>query len=185
MSLSGPIVTIVLAAALQPIVGPGDHVSDDKQIVLPAETPVRLTTLTAVDSRSAVQGSRFALTVADDISVGSDIIIPRGTPAVGEVEAVNGKGMFGQAGKLVLRPLFIDMNGRRINLVGTTSHHGSDATAAAAVTTAITPFGLFITGKSAAVPAGSVLFGQVRSDVSLLALRPPPSGASAVGTAGN
>jgi hypothetical protein len=39
--------------------------------------------------------------------------------------------------------------------------------AGAAVASVLTPLGLIITGKSAMVPTGSVIFGRVRSDFSL------------------
>jgi len=149
--------------AAQPATSP----SPVGSLVLPAGTPVRLTTVGPLDSRSVNQGQRFALTLADDVMVGSVIAIPRGTAAVGEVEAVSGKGMFGKAARLRLIPLFIDYAGERVNLVGSTSERGKDATTAAAITTAITPFGLFITGKSATVPPGSLLLGRVRTDATL------------------
>jgi hypothetical protein len=95
------------------------------------------------------------------------VVVPRGTAAVGEVEAVSGTGMFGKAARLVLQPLFIDVGGERINLIGSTSEKGKDGTTAAAITTVITPFGLFITGKKATVPSGSVLLGRVRTDIVL------------------
>ena len=76
-----------------------------------------------------------------------------------------------QAARLVLQPLFIDVAGERVNLVGDTEQRGKDATAGAAVTTFITPFGLLITGKSAVVKAGSAMFGRVRTDVAVLPQR--------------
>ena len=137
---------------------------------------MQLETVVAVDSQSAVQGQRFGLRVSKDVNIGSQVIIPRGTLAVGEVEAVSGKGMFGKAGRLVLQPLFIDIGGERVNLSGTIVDGGHDGTTAAAVTTALVgAWGLFITGKSATVPAGSSLSARVRTDISLPAPAAPPS----------
>lgn len=141
----------------------GGHV-----VILPAGTPVHLVTVDSLDSRTVKQGQRFALRVVEDVSVGSVTIIPSGTKAVGEVEAVSSKGMVGQAGKLVLQPLFIDLADERVNLVGEVQEQGKDSTAAVAVgTLLISGLGLFVTGKSAAIPAGSPLPGRVRSEVSL------------------
>ena len=137
-------------------------------VAVPAGTPMSFVTTTEISSRSARQGQRFPLQVSEDVTLASQVVIPKGTAAVGEVEAVSGKGMFGKAGRLVLRPLFIDIGGERVNLVGAIADKGHDGTAAAAVTTAlIGGFGLIITGKSAVVPAGSPLYGRVRSDVTL------------------
>jgi hypothetical protein len=137
-------------------------------IVVPARTRVELSTVDPIDSRSVKQGQRFALRVSADITVGSVAVIPRGTPAIGEVEAVSGKGMVGKPGRLVLRPLFIEIAGERINLIGTSDEHGKDATAGvAAGSLLLSGWGMFITGKSASVPAGSPLPARVRSDVAL------------------
>jgi len=146
---------------------PAERVESAASIVLPAGTAVRLVTVGAVDSRSAKQGQRFVLALAEDVTVGSTVVIPRGTAAVGEVEAVSGKGAFGMPAHLVLRPLFVEVTGERINLVGLNKENGQNNVAAAAITTAITPLGLLITGKSATVPAGSVILGRVRSDVTV------------------
>lgn len=135
--------------------------------VLPAGTPIRLTTVGPLDSRRVIQGQRFPLKIDEDVVVGSRVAIPRGTTAVGEVEAVSGKGMFGKAGKLVLIPVFVEIDGRRVALTGGTEQSGKDATAGAAVASVITPLGLIITGKSAMVPAGALIFGRVTSDFSL------------------
>lgn len=141
-------------------------------IVIPAQTPVQLSTVDPLDSRSVKQGQRFALRVSEDVTVGATVVIPRGTPAVGEVEALSGKGMVGKAGRLELRPLFIEIAGQRLNLEGTSNKRGTDSTTGVAVgSLLISGLGIFITGKSASVPAGSPLPGWVRSDVALP--RPP------------
>lgn len=137
-------------------------------VLLPAGTPVRLVTAESIDSRSVKQGQRFNLTIAENVTVSSRILIPVGTPAVGEVEAVSGKGMLGKAAKLILRPLFVDVSGERVNLVGLIKQKGKDATAGAVVTTVLVgALGLLITGKSVTVPSGSIMLGQVRNDVAL------------------
>ena len=137
-------------------------------VAVPAGTPMSFVTTTQISSRSVRQGERFPLQVSEDVILGSQVVIPKGTAAVGEVEAVSGKGMFGKAGSLVLRPLFIDIGAERVNLVGATADKGHDGTAAAAVTTVLAgAFGLIITGKSAVLPAGSALYCRVRTDVTL------------------
>lgn len=157
------IVVIAAAIAVQQATAPASE-----KLVLAAHTPVRLTTNGTIDSRSIRQGQRLALTVADDVTVGSRIVIPRGTPAAGEIESLSEKGMFGQSARFALRPLYVDIAGHRVNLAGTSEQKGKNAVAAAAVTTVLTNgLGLFITGKSAVLPAGSTLLGEVRSDVTI------------------
>lgn len=137
-------------------------------VVLPADTLVQLTTVDVLDSRSVKQGQRFALKVSEDVAVGSAVVIPKGTAAVGEVEAVSGTGMVGKAGKLVLRPLFVDVAGERVNLVGVSAKRGADSTTPVAVgSLLLSGWGIFITGKSASVSAGSPLPGRVRTEVTI------------------
>jgi len=166
---------ILLAQVPASTAAPASHVQRPATILLPAGTAVRLATTGAIDSRSVIQGQRFGLRFAEDVMVGSTVAIPRDTAAVGEVEAVSGTGMFGKAGRLVLQPLFVDIAGERVNLVGSTSEKGEDSVTAAAITTAITPFGLFITGKRAIMPPGSILLGRVRTDVTLPASSAHPA----------
>lgn len=133
---------------------------------LPAGTPLRLTTVEAINSASLVQGQRVSLTIADDVLIGSRLVIPRGTAAVGEIEALAQKGIFGKAAKFSLRPLFVDVNGQRVNLAGGQVRRGRDGVAAAAVTTVLLgALGIIITGKSATLPANSVIDGVIRNDV--------------------
>lgn len=166
------IAALLLLSVGEPVVTPSPVLevpaAPATPLVLRAGTPIRLTTVDKMDSRSVIQGERFPLSVAEDVAVNGHVVIPGGTAAVGEVEALSGKGMVGKAGKLVLSPLFIELSGRRVQLVGTTEQQGRDSTTGVAVTSLLlTSLGIFITGGSATVPAGSVLFAKVRTDVRL------------------
>ncbi|HEX6740270.1 MAG TPA: hypothetical protein VF079_00550 [Sphingomicrobium sp.] len=156
-------------------------------ILLPADTPIQLSTVDVLDSRSIRQGQRFALRVSEDVLVGSTVVIPKGAAAVGEVEAVSGKGMVGKAGRLIVRPLFVDVAGERVNLVGMIKERGADSTTGVAVgSLLLSGWGLFITGKSASLPAGSPLPGRVRTDASIpLTALPQPAAPSAAPPAAN
>lgn len=145
---------------------------------LPAGTAVRLATVVALDSRSLVQGQRIGMTIADDVRVGSRLVIPRGTPAVGEIEALAQKGMFGEAARFVLRPLFVEVAGHRINLVGAHVERGRNDVAAAAVAAVLLGgIGMTMTGKSAILPANSVIDGATRTDVLIAAPGAAPGAA--------
>ena len=138
--------------------------------------PIHLTTVVPLDSRSVKQGQRFELRVSEDVLVESTVVIPRGSPAVGEIEAVSGKGMVGKAGRLVLAPLFIDVGGERVNLTGISVERGKDSTAGVAVgSILLSGWGMFISGKSASVPAGATVDGRTRTAVSLVLPQPSAS----------
>lgn len=151
------------APAVVPAMPPAAQL--DSAVRLPAGTQIRFVTLADLHSKSLIQGQRFSLTVAEDVIIGTAVAIPRGTPAVGEVESLSEKGMFGKSAKFVLRPLFIELGGRRVNLDGANPQRGKRAVTEAAITTVLTGgLGVFITGKSAKLPAGSTLYGWVRDD---------------------
>lgn len=138
------------------------------RLILRAATPVRFITESVIDSRSVRQGQRFTIIVAEDVTDGGRVMLPKGIRAVGEVEAVSDKGMFGKAGALVLRPLFVEFGGQRINLEGVLEKRGKGQVGGAAVTTFLVGgLGLIITGKSAMLPAGSQLDGRIRNDVTI------------------
>jgi hypothetical protein len=162
-------IVALVALALQPLAAPATSAAGPAAITLPAFTSVRFVTESTIDSRTVQQGQRFAIIVAEDVMVGDIAVLPQGTRAVGEVDAVTGTGMFGKAGSLVLRPLFVEIGGQRINLEGVMEQRGKQQVGSAAVTTFLTGgLGLIITGKSAKLPAGTPLEGRIRSDATLV-----------------
>jgi hypothetical protein len=136
--------------------------------VLRAGTPVPMVTTAPISSRHARQGQRFDLSVTDDVLVDAKVVIPRGSRGVGQVARVVEKGMFGQAGKLEVRVLFVELGGRRIRLDGRALDKGKSAVGAtAAAVVLIGPLGGFLTGKNAIIPAGAPLIGYVYEDLPL------------------
>jgi hypothetical protein len=112
------------------------------------------------------------------------VVIPVGSPAVGEITDVRNKGMWGKSGHLGARLLYVTVNGRQIRLSGAFDDKGVAGGIGAAAVSAIVflPAGFFMTGTSAKVPAGTVIKAFVDEDVPLAiqAGAPPPL---AVGTA--
>jgi hypothetical protein len=163
------ILLLLASAALQPLAPPTPPIPTARTgTTLPPRTPVRLVTTVEVSSRGLVQGQRIPLRLAEDLAGGGRVLVPAGTAAVGEIEALSEKGMFGKAAKFTLQPLFIDAGGRRINLAGRHREAGEKGTTTAAVATVFAgTLGLFITGKSAKLAAGSELMAEVRDDTPL------------------
>lgn len=136
--------------------------------VLQAGTPVQLVTTGVIDSRSIRQGQRFGMAVAADVMVDGKVAIPKGTPATAEVASTTEKGMFGKAAAFTIEPLFIEFPGQRVTLAGELTGQGKKQVAAAAATTVlVSALGMFITGKSATLPAGSELGAYIRTDAVL------------------
>ncbi len=124
---------------------------------LPANTEISLSMnedLTTKGGRLDV-GYKFALTVAADVMLGDQIVIPKGTPASGEVTWLTGKGAFGKSGKMEVELRSIDLNGRRIPITGKYRQEGEGNTVATIASVALLwPAAPFVTGKSARIPAG-------------------------------
>ena len=134
--------------------------AQQSQSTLPANTEIAMTMnedLTTKGGRID-EGHMFRMTVSQDVKVGNFIVIPRGTPAVGEVTWLTGKGAFGKSGKMEVDLRYIDLSGRRIPVTGHYRQEGEGNTVATvAGVIAVGVFSAFITGKSARIPQGREL----------------------------
>jgi len=102
----------------------------------------------------------------NDVSIGNTIVIPRGTPAAGEITWRTGKGAFGKSGKLEFSMRYIDLGGQHIPISGDYRQEGEGNTIATGVgIIAVGVFAGFITGKRARVPMGRELMSQLAQPV--------------------
>ena len=116
-----------------------------------------------------IDGHCLKLLGRQAIMIGGYVVIPAGTPAVGEVTWVTGRGVFGKSGKMNIAIHYIDLNGRHIPVEGTFRQDGEGNTVATLVGTAIVPVaGLFITGRSAVIPAGRQLTVRLVSNLPVI-----------------
>ncbi len=124
--------------------------------VLPANTEVIVTMNDDVSSKSHKLGDKFSLTVDQDVKVDGNVVIPRGTRAVGQITARSGRGGFGKSGKMNVEFRYIDLNGRRIPIEGRHRQAGEGRTAATvgAVFAAGVIGGVIVKGKNASIGEG-------------------------------
>jgi len=135
-------------------------------LMLNAGTPITLAVAKEVNSSTNNAGDTFPLTVMNDVKVGETVVIPRGTPALGETTWRTGKGAFGKSGKLEFSLRYIDLNGQHIPVTGDYRQEGEGNTVATGVgIIAVGVFAGFITGKRARVPMGRELMSQVAQPV--------------------
>ena len=159
-----------LTVAAQPAVAQAAVASEAGMLSLSSGIPITLVVSKEVNSSTAEEGDTFPLTVLNDVKVGDTIVIPRGTPAAGEVTWRTGKGAFGKSGKLEFSLRYIDLDGRRIPVTGDYRQEGEGNTIATGVgIIAVGVFAGFITGKRARVPMGRELMGQIAQPVQLTA----------------
>ena len=142
------------------------------------EVPVRLLEELTTKGKKLRVGNRFRLETSEPVMVQGVVVIPVGSPAVGEITDVRNKGMWGKSGHLGARLLYVTVNGRQIRLSGAFDDKGVAGGIGAVAVSAIVflPAGFFMTGTSAKVPAGTIIKSFVDEDVPLAiqAGAPPP-----------
>jgi hypothetical protein len=113
-------------------------------------------------------GQRFQMEVADDVRLGSVVVIPRGSPATGEVTDVRNKGMWGKSGRINARVLFVRVDGRQIRLTGQVDDKGVTGTGGVVAAVAFLPIaGFFTTGTSAKIPVGAPVKAFLDEDLTI------------------
>ena len=126
-------------------------------VIQPATTGTVLRTGTAValKTREALTtkgkklkpGTRIQLEVAEPVTLNGAIVIPVGSPAVGEVTDVRNKGMWGKSGRINARVLYATVNGRQIRLTGAFDDKGTTGTGGVVASAILIPVaGFFVTG---------------------------------------
>ena len=116
-------------------------------------------------------GQRFQMEVASSITKNGIVIIPAGTPAVGEITEVRNKGMWGKSGYIGARVLSLRLGDRQIRLNGTFTDKGVTGTAGVVASIALIPLaGFFTTGTSAKIPMGSAVKAFLDEDIAFRAV---------------
>jgi hypothetical protein len=142
------------------------------------EVPVRLLEELTTKGKNLRVGNRFRMETSEPIMVQGVVVIPVGSPVVGEIIDVRNKGMWGKSGHLGARILYVTVNGRQIRMSGAFDDKGvAGGIGAVAISTLVfLPAGFFMTGTSARVPVGTVIKAFVDEDVPLAiqAGAPPP-----------
>ena len=172
---------LVVASSAAPVLHIGQEIS--------LRTLVELTTL----KKSLAVGQRVPLEVAESVMINGQVVIPVGTPAMGEITTVRNKGMWGKSGAFAGRVIYLRVGDRQIRLSGIFDDKGHAGGGAAVATSAIVflPAGFFMTGTSAKLPVGTPVKGFLDEDVPVqLASTAPPAPLLAalptqVGTASN
>jgi hypothetical protein len=123
---------------------------------LPANTPVIVALSGSLSSSANKVGDTFPLSVVQDVVKNGQVVIPRGTRAVGEVVWRTGKGGFGKSGKLEIAVRHIELGGQRLPVTGKFRQDGKGNTVGAVAGVAIAGLvgGFLIKGKAGVIPHG-------------------------------
>jgi hypothetical protein len=166
-----------LSAAAQTLtLAPVAPVAGDAMLRVGTQVPLRLLEDLTTKGKTLRPGQRFHMEVAEAVTVGGMLVIPVGSPAVGEITDIRNKGMWGKSGHMTGRVMYVVVNGRQIRLSGNLDDKGTAGGWGAAATSAIVfaPAGFFMTGTSAHLPIGTPVRAFVDEDVPLSAPRPAP-----------
>jgi len=149
----------------------------NQQGILRSGTEVPLVTreeLTTKHKKLRV-GQRFQMEVASNVESNGIVVIPVGTPAVGEVTDVRNKGMWGKSGYINGRVISLRLGDRLVRMTGTFDDKGVTGTAGVVGAVAFVPIaGFFMTGTSAQVPTGSPVKAFLDEDLVFRAVAVQP-----------
>jgi hypothetical protein len=152
----------------------------DGRTFLPSNTEVWLSANQEVTSKRIKEGHKFPLSVSRDVMIGNFVVIPRGTPAEGQISYRTGKGAFGKSAKIEFDLLNITLNGRVIPVGGHYRIEGRGNTGAAVgAVVAVGVFGAFVTGRSAVIAQGSEYRSFTRGETPVMLATGPATPAPA------
>ena len=149
----------------------------DSDMVLHEGTPVRMRISRTVSSADAQKGENVDFETLDDVKVGDNMVIPKGSTAIATVTEAVSKRSMGRGGKLDMSIDYVRLpNGDRLALRGVQEVKGGGHTGAmtgAMVATTIVffpaaPLFLFMHGKDISIPKGHEVTVYTNSDYSIV-----------------
>ena len=145
------------------------------EIIVPRGTEIALLTTTPLSSEKNAKGDLVRMTVARDVTIGGQTVIPIGAQAVGELTRAERKGAFGASGKLEARMLYIIVDGSTYRLGGIISVKGRGGTTEAIATgIAVGTLAFVVTGRRAEIAAGTRVTAYLDRDARILPRTLPP-----------
>lgn len=131
-----------------------------------AEVPLILREELTTKKKKLRVGQRFQMEVSANIMAGNVVVIPVGTPAIGEITDVRNKGMWGKSGYVGARAISLRLGDRYVRLTGTFDDKGVTGTAGVVTSIALVPLaGFFTTGTSAKIPSGAAVKAFLDEDI--------------------
>jgi hypothetical protein len=133
-------------------------------------------TMTSKDNQ---RGDRFPLRLAEPLRIDGQLVIPAGTPAMGEVVHADRARAGGQAGELVLAARYLEWDGRQLALKSFRAGVGKDRSKSAmGVAIVASVAGFLVRGGQMEMPAGSLITAKLREAAALPAVPEPEATAT-------
>ena len=141
---------------------PAQNTPSPAVTTLPLKSPVLLEFTAEVSSKTAQKGSPVEFLLAEEVLINGLRLIPKGTPAIGEVIHAQKSGFGGRGGELIIAARYIQLGEQRISLRSLKPLAGpyagknhSDAALAVSLVPYAGLISLFITGGEIVIPAGT------------------------------
>ena len=152
------------AATPEPAAGP----VVGQRFTVPAGTELVFEMGEAVSSKTSQRGDRFPLRLAEPVRIDGHLVIPAGTPAMGEVVHADRARAGGQPGELILAARYLEWDGRQLPLSAFRAGVGkSHSNAAMGVALAAGLAGFLVRGGQVEMPAGSLISARLREAAEL------------------
>jgi hypothetical protein len=146
--------------------------------VLRTGTPVSLkvSEYLTTKEKAVKVGQRVRMEVAEAVTLNGAVVIPGGSPAMGEVTDVRNKGMWGKSGKINARVLYVRVGDRQIRLSGQFDDKGTTGTAGVVTSIVLIPVaGFFVTGTSAQIAVGTPVKAFLDEDITIAFAQAAPA----------
>jgi hypothetical protein len=146
--------------------------------VLRTGTPVALkvSEYLTTKEKAVKVGQRVRMEVAEAVTLNGAIVIPAGSPAMGEITDVRNKGMWGKSGKINARALYVRVGDRQIRLSGQFDDKGTTGTAGVVTSIVVLPLaGFFVTGTSAQIAVGAPVMAFLDEDITIAFAQAAPA----------
>lgn len=133
------------------------HRSQD-EIVVTEGTAINVVTVKEVTTKEAKPNDPVDFTVAEDLVINGQVIVRKGTPAIGSVINAEKGGYMGKSGKLAIQvESTTTSDGQPLKLRAAKGREGDDKTTSTMVLTMISPAFLFRKGSEAKIAPGTVV----------------------------
>lgn len=134
------------------------HNHPQDEIVVTEGTPINVAVAKEVTSKEAKPNDPVDFTVTEDLVINGQVIVRKGTPAVGSVINAEKGGYMGKSGKLAVQvESTTTSDGKPLKLRAAKGREGDDKTMSTMVLTMISPAFLFRKGSEAKITPGTVV----------------------------
>ena len=153
------LITILVIASVAAHIYANPHVNyRQDEIVVTEGTPINVAIAKEVTSKEAKPNDPVDFTVAEDLVINGQVIVRKGTPAIGSVINAEKGGYMGKSGKLAVQVESTTTTaGQPLKLRAAKGREGDDKTTSTMVLTMISPAFLFRKGGDAKIAPGTVV----------------------------